>query len=425
MKKSKKLMALLLATGMALSVAGCSSSDTGSSSSAAGSAGEDASSALTSEEVVFWGPWDGEVGGQIEAIIDEYNTEKGTNVSYVCQADLVNAYQAAALAGDVPDIMLWDANEVRRYAKMGQLKSIDEELKADGIDTADFNDESIKELTYEDHLYGLPMNIDIWGLYVNMDILNEAGIDKAPATWDELKEAAVASMDVEGVKVGLNMKMAPTLFNSFLVANNGQPLSDDGMTVNLDDRALEVLEFFQELIDAGAYNTSVSTDGSNEIVSQMTAGDAFMVIDCSSRYTAIKKADPECPVNISVFPARDTKDTKIMLWPGTNLNVNANAANPEECLEFISYVTGSEGSSAWLEAAGGSEISVAQLSDTETWPEHFSQLETYADTVTMIPVVNWPSSGSANALGEGIAGMLAGVKSVDNVLADMDANWGK
>lgn len=87
--------------------------------------------------------------------------------------------------------------------------------------------------------------------------------------------------------------------------------------------------------------------------------------------------------------------------------------------------SGSEGSSAWLEAAGGSEISVAQLSDTETWPEHFSQLETYADTVTMIPVVNWPSSGSANALGEGIAGMLAGVKSVDNVLADMDANWGK
>ena len=55
-------------------------------------------------------------------------------------------------------------------------------------------------------------------------------------------------------------------------------------------------------------------------------------------------------MNISVFPARDTKDTKIMLWPGTNLNVNANAANPEECLEFISYVTGSEGSSAWLEA---------------------------------------------------------------------------
>ena len=32
----------------------------------------------------------------------------------------------------------------------------------------------------------------------------------------------------------------------------------------------------------------------------------------------------------------------------------------------------------------------------------------------------------AFALGMGgVAGMLAGVKSVDNVLADMDANWGK
>lgn len=50
------------------------------------------------------------------------NAEKGTNITYVCQADLVNAYQAASLAGDVPDIMLWDANEVRRYAKMGQLR---------------------------------------------------------------------------------------------------------------------------------------------------------------------------------------------------------------------------------------------------------------------------------------------------------------
>lgn len=352
MKKSKKLMALLLAAGMALSVAGCSSSDTGSSSSAAGSAGEDASSALTSEEVVFWGPWDGEVGGQIEAIIDEYNTEKGTNVSYVCQADLVNAYQAAALAGDVPDIMLWDSNEVRRYAKMGQLKSIDEELKADGIDTADFNDESIKELTYEDHLYGLPMNIDIWGLYVNMDILNEAGIDKAPATWDELKEAAVASMDVEGVKVGLNMKMAPTLFNSFLVANNGQPLSDDGMTVNLDDRALEVLEFFQELIDAGVYTTQyTASNGSDGFLT----GEEAMTFWPTSMLRTYKAYGDEMNFTFVPIPAGRAEGAQAGgVQTSFSLMVPSKAKHPEVAVDFMEYTLhDDEYSLKWCDILGG------------------------------------------------------------------------
>ena len=266
MKRSSRFLAWLMAAGMALSMAGCSggANSTSTTAGASGSASTAASTALTSEEVVFWGPWDGAVGEQIEAVINAYNDAKGTNVTYVCQADLMNAYQAAAIAGDVPDVMLWDANEVRRYAKMGQLKAIDEELAAHGIDQADFNDESIRELTYEGHLYGLPMNIDIWGIYVNLDILKAAGIEKAPGTWDELKAAAVAAMDVDGVKVGLNMKMAPTLFNSFLVANGGKPLSDDGLTVNLDDRALDVLEFYKELVDAGVYSTQYTASNGSD-----------------------------------------------------------------------------------------------------------------------------------------------------------------
>jgi multiple sugar transport system substrate-binding protein len=168
---------------------------------------------------------------------------------------MMNAYQAGAIAGDVPDIMLWDSSEVRRYARLNQLQSIDDYLNKAGIAKTDFNDESIRELTVDDKLYGLPMNLDIWGVYVNMGILKQAGINEVPSTWDEIKTAAIAAMKVDGVKVGLNMKMAPYLFNSFLVANNGKPLSDDGLTVNLDDKALQVLNYFKELIDSGVYST--------------------------------------------------------------------------------------------------------------------------------------------------------------------------
>lgn len=169
MMNSKKLIACLLAVIMAFGLIGCSGTatpDPTPAPTAAPTSGNTVSttpadvpddSGLTTEEVIFWGPWDGDVGANIQTIIDAYNAEKGTNVTYVCQADLMNAYQAAAIAGDVPDIMLWDANEVRYYAKMGQLTAIDEDLTAHGVDTADFNDQSIQELTYEGHLYGLPM----------------------------------------------------------------------------------------------------------------------------------------------------------------------------------------------------------------------------------------------------------------------------
>ena len=364
MKKHEKLMTGLLAGSLLLSLAGCGSTG-GESSTTAGDAADPSSATtesgegdaaapvtLTDEEVVFWGPWDGDVGDQITAIIDSYNAEKGTNITYVCQADLVNAYQAASLAGDVPDIMLWDANEVRRYAKMGQLQPIDEGLAAHGIDTADFNDQSIAELTYEGHLYGLPMNIDIWGIYVNMDILNAAGIEEAPGTWDELKEAAVAAMNVEGVKAGLNMKMAPTLFNSFLVANGGQPLSDDGLTVNLDDRALEVLDFYKELIDAGVYSTQyAASNGSDGFLT----GEEAMTFWPTSMLRTYRNYGSEMNFTFVPIPAGRASGAKAGgVQTSFSLMIPARAKHPEVALDFMETTLHNDDYSLqWCEVLGG------------------------------------------------------------------------
>ena len=419
----KKVLAVLLAATMLFGMASCSSGN-GNSSEAGSSAGSSAESGESIPESssgdvkikVTTSANSGRPG--LEAVAPLFEEETGIAVE-AGFADLGTSTFTAELmtqlqAGSAPDIFTayvgtgTSSPNIGTLASEGYLMDLsDTDYGKSVVGSAVEDCVSVDGKVYS-ALFGLQFCCIIYReeLIALIGKIREVAPDKIPIAFG-----------------GGNTSIAMIVASMF--ACNQPDYTGDEESFADSQVWKDGLNMIQELTDAGAYNTSASTDGSNEIVSQMTAGDAFMVIDCSSRYTAIKKADPECPVKISVFPARDTKDTKIMLWPGTNLNVNAHAANPEECLEFISYVTGSEGSSAWLEAAGGSEISVAQLSDTETWPEHFSQLETYADTVTMIPVVNWPSSGSANALGEGIAGMLAGVKSVDNVLADMDANWGK
>lgn len=304
------------------------------------------------EEVVFWGYWDGDIAGQINEIVTKFNESTGNNVKYVCQSDMMNAFQAAAIAGDVPDVMLWDASEVRRYARLGQLAGFDEYLNSAGVAKSDFNDEAIRELTVDEKLYGLPMNLDIWGIYVNMDILKKAGIDKAPSTWDEVKAAAEAAMNVEGVKVGLNMKMAPYLFNSFLAANNGEPLSGDGLSVNLDDKALQVLEFFKELIDAGVYSTTYTASNGGD---GFLTGEEAMTLWPTSMLRTYKTYGDQIDFTFMPIPMGRAEGAKAggtqTSW---SLVVPEKAKHADVAMQFVEFALhDNENSLKWCDIVGG------------------------------------------------------------------------
>lgn len=304
------------------------------------------------EEVVFWGYWDGEVADQINEIVTAFNDQTGNSVKYVCQSDMMNAFQAAAIAGDVPDVMLWDASEVRRYAKMDQLLGFDDYLSQAGVPKTDFNDESIRELTVNDKLYGLPMNLDIWGVYVNMDILKKAGIETAPSTWEEIKEAAVASMKVDGVKTGINLKMAPFLFNSFLVSNAGKPLSEDGLTVNLDDRALEVLNYFNELIESGVYSTNYAASNGED---GFLTGEEAMTLWPTSMLRTYRTYGEEIDFTFMPIPQGRAEGAQAggtqTSW---SLVVPAKAKHAEAAQKFIEFALhNDENSLKWCDIVGG------------------------------------------------------------------------
>lgn len=328
------------------------STGTGTQGSTTGGGDEGTGSVQSGEEVIFWGYWDGDVEAQINEVVTAFNESTGANVKYVCQPDMMNAFQAAAIAGDVPDIMLWDATEVRRYARMGQLFAIDDYLETAGIPKEDFNDESIRELTVDGKLYGLPMNIDIWGVYVNMDILREAGIEEVPTTWDEIKAAAIAAMNVDGVQVGLNMKMAPNLFNSFLTANAGQPLSDDGLTVNLDDKALQVLEYFKELVDSGVYSTDYAAAGGAD---GFLTGEEAMVLWPTSMLRSYKTYEEEIDFTFVPIPQGRAEGAQAGgIQTSWSLVIPAQAKHAETAQAFLDFALHNEENSLkWCDIVGG------------------------------------------------------------------------
>ena len=94
-----------------------------------------------------------------------------------------------------------------------------------------FQQEAAREMMSGDDIYGLPLDVDAWGFWVNKTLLAEAGITELPRTWDAFEAAAIAMtkytdpVNKTGMtRAGMNLNISG-LFYSFLQTAGGQMLT--------------------------------------------------------------------------------------------------------------------------------------------------------------------------------------------------------
>lgn len=207
-------------------------------------------------KITVWGEWSGEGEEQIRIMIDAFNeAQDQVEAEYVVQQDMVTKFLTGATSGQTPDVLVWDRWQTTLYASRGVLHSISDRLDSEGIAIEDFYEEAVRELTYEDQVYGLPLTVDARALFYNRAHLEEAGIEP-PTTWDELKEAASALTKREDGKL---MQSGFTLgdvglFSMYHRQAGGTMLTEDGTKTNFNnEQGLSVLQLWQEMMDAGVY----------------------------------------------------------------------------------------------------------------------------------------------------------------------------
>lgn len=128
----------------------------------------------------------------------------------------------------------------------------------------EFTPAAVLGATVEEQLLGYPTEVQTYGLFYNKTILEEAGYNSPPSTWDEFFEVSEAVMDVEGVKQGFGLTAGwdsavvhPYL--SMVYSAGGNFISEDGKTVELNSEAgLEALNMQKSFIDAGLTDTSIN-----------------------------------------------------------------------------------------------------------------------------------------------------------------------
>lgn len=209
------------------------------------------------KDIVVWADatyWGGANELVVSQMLSKYEEEKGIKVYFVPQSDLDTKLKSVANGAESPDVVIWDRWETVRYINENRFVCIDDYLSKSNVDLNDYQAEATQEMSKGGKQYGMPLDVDVWGLWVNKTALNSVGINKLPTTWDELRDAAIALTTFEDpdaktgmTRAGLNMKISGS-FYSFMMTAGGNVLNNDGtrFTVN-NDYGRSVLQYFWKL----------------------------------------------------------------------------------------------------------------------------------------------------------------------------------
>lgn len=112
---------------------------------------------------------------------------------------------AALVAGNqVPTLFQVYMTDPMRFINSGVAADLTEIFDANNLREV-FNRDIINLATKDDRIYAIPYNPYGMGIGYNIQMLNDAGFENPPATWDELREMAKALTDRDAGVAGFSM----------------------------------------------------------------------------------------------------------------------------------------------------------------------------------------------------------------------------
>ncbi|WP_425839200.1 ABC transporter substrate-binding protein [Microbacterium sp. PA5] len=400
----RRFLALGVVTVAAIALAACSGTTTDSGDSGDGP-----------EKVTFWGSWSGDQVAQLEAQAAAYNAAQDAyEVTYVPQELVEEKLLTGLASGDVPDVVLWDRYNTPIYVDKNALAPIDEYIEADGVDMSQFYDQALSELVIDDVTYGIPLLVDNRSLFYNVEALEEAGVEP-PTTWDELAAVAEATTVSEGgslARAGFQLN-DPGLFNMWLTQAGGQMYSDDEQATAFNSpEGLEVLQFWQSLLDAGVYEL-----GFGEGVDAFAEGNVALKLDGPWALGGLDAAGVEYGI---VPPPSGPDGGQGAGMGGFGLVIPQGAKNAEGAWDFITWwTTQPENGVSFGEISGWIPANIEAANDpyfTDN-PKYSAFIETleFAKVRSRIPGA---SDVEGKALIPQLERFLAGEISAEDALAE-------
>lgn len=366
----KRLLSLLLALTLSLSLAACGTK-TNSASPAAPATDGAAPASTGSTEIIFWHATGGVNGELLEQMVEDFNTSQD-KIKVVSQfqgryEDALTKLKSAMQSGDGPDVcQVYDVG-TKFMIDSKVIVPMEDFLGDTGFNKGDIEKNLLSYYSANDKLQAMPFNSSTPILFYNKDAFKAAGLDpeKPPKTFVELKEYARKMTIKDGDRVAQYGFATPIYgwFYEQMIAGQAKLYSnnengrgaDDSTVVEFDKNGagLKAIEVWRDLVDSGvAGNFGRKVDDTKNA---FIAGKAAMTFLSTAQIVSLDKAiGGRFEMGTGYMPQIDgTAEGGIVIGGGSLWVLDSkNDAKKDAAWEFTKYMVSPEVQSKWAMGTG-------------------------------------------------------------------------
>ena len=248
--------------------------------------------------------------------------------------------KAAVAADEMPDIFFtWSCAFLGDFVDAGRVYCLDEEIKA-------FADElpevMLGNTTYDGKHYGVPLTMNIVGLFANMDILNAAGYDDVPGTYEEFI-ACCDALKAQGIIpfgcAGKETWCVTEYLESVIEKSAGADTLNDifmGRATWANDDVKSAVDTFQGLVNNGYFDPNGIALTNDEVKANFMAGKYAFYMN-GTWNCADFAAQEGLNVKVAEFPVINADKSQLgelIGGPSDTLAVAASCPNASAAAQF-------------------------------------------------------------------------------------------
>lgn len=358
---------------------------------------------------------------------EAYNNENRgyrVTVEIVAESGFDDLMNAARATGTAPDIFDVNHNYVQSTAKRQEILPLNGLMSEEAI--ADVSDTLRGVLSLDGQLYGYPQFMEFSNvLFYRTDLLEAAGYDHAPATWDELLDAAVkmTTNDIFGLALPSWGEMTWTTWG-WMMQSGHLALTDNWDAPNIKDFRDFAL-FLKEAYETEAVPQEKLCGFAD--IGAFARGEVAMALSGSWGVGNVINDYPEVADKfaISPCPTKDGQPAPTTCYGGYSFMIDAKSAHPEGAADFLEWMLhNGERMAVFFELAQfgkapGTVSCAAFLADKYPDSPFIETLNTVGATAQSEPLYPWDITMVTGAMFENVA---AGRMDVDEAIRQAEEN---
>ena len=268
------------------------------------------------------------------------------NPTFVAYEELAPKILTSAQSGGY-DVILGDCIWPAQFAKAGLVLDVTDRVEA--LDLDDIYQGALDATKYEGKYYGMPWLNDVKYMFVNTELLKQAGIEEVPSTWDELiadaqavKDAGICEYPIVGCYAQAECLICDYTciagsFGGAFVDENNAP------TINSEEN-VAALDFMAKTLTDGLCNPKSLEMIEDDVLSTFAAGNAVFAINWTYQYASMNDESQSSVVGqgvITPIPGTDKAESATVNG-GMPLMITAGCQHPDEAWDYMLFLASKE-----------------------------------------------------------------------------------